>query len=99
MVTTIGWTFEEEGSEGKGDGGAMDTRRRSGKGKRVEIIADPVRYKKFFIKEASQLLKGSEAQKSNFAYSTLRVAKGGLTPRSKEESCFGAERQQEAQHG
>ena len=62
-VKTIGWTFEEEGSEDDG--------------KPLEIIADPMRYRAL-SKEASLLLKGSETQNSNFAYSTLRVAKGDV---------------------
>ena len=62
FVSTIGWTDDERGE--------MMT-------DEAMIIADPPRYREM-SREASKLLKGTESQKGDFAYSSLRVMKGNL---------------------
>ena len=71
MVSTVGWTFEEESCEEEVEEVAALAEapckdKRKEKKERRDIIADARRYREL-IKEASRLLKGSEAQKTNFA--------------------------------
>ena len=61
-VSTIGWTT-----------GDLD----EGEEKEAMIIADPSHYRGLSY-EASRLLKGTESQKKNLAYSSMRFMKGNL---------------------
>ena len=62
FVSTIGWTTDDLDEGGE---------------KEAMIIADPSHYRGL-SHEASRLLKGTESQKDNLAYSSMRFMKGNL---------------------